>query len=138
MTNYNRSTKQRTRRRRPKLSEEQRQERNLQALGRARLQESEQNDDAVREACLAAGIPADDIIPRENVLTYNAWQAAGRQVQRGQKAIKCTIFLPIRPKDIDLEAPPPAPGENAERQRFRKATISLFHISQTDEIHATA
>ena len=70
------------------------------------------------------GIPADQISPRENVFTYDAWQHKGRQVRRGEKAVKILTFKPVTKRD----------KETGETESFKIPwTAYVFHISQTDE-----
>jgi hypothetical protein len=54
-----------------------------EALTRAVQGQSLSNWPAIVAGFEAKGIPADDIRPRENVFTYHAWRALGRQVRRG-------------------------------------------------------
>jgi antirestriction protein ArdC len=89
------------------------------ALNRARSGNSMLNYQAILAGFTAKGIPAADIIPRENVLTYNAWQAIGRQVKKGEKGIKVISWIKTTDKT------------GAESMRPISATV--FHISQTEE-----
>ena len=54
-----------------------------EALSRARGGMSLVNYATIIREFGARGIPESEIIPRENVLTYAAWQALGRQVCKG-------------------------------------------------------
>jgi antirestriction protein ArdC len=89
------------------------------ALNRARTGNSMLNYQAILAGFAAKGIPAADIIPRENVLTYNAWQAINRQVKKGEKGIKVVSWIKTTDKT------------GAEGMRPISATV--FHISQTEE-----
>lgn len=82
------------------------------------------NDTIVMMAFNAAGVPLDDIIPRQNVLTYKAWRAAGRQVAKGAKSLRVTVWIPKKDKKD------PKTGETIRGGVYPK-TCSLFHISQT-------
>ena len=42
-----------------------------------------------------------DILPRENVFTYHAWRALGRQVRRGEHGVKVTTWIPTERKELD-------------------------------------
>jgi hypothetical protein len=42
------------------------------------------NYGAIFQGFMEKGIPESEILPRENVFTYHAWRALGRQVRRGQ------------------------------------------------------
>jgi hypothetical protein len=59
------------------------------------------NYPAIFEGFLAKGIPEDQIRPRENVFTYHAWRALGRQVRRGEHGVKVTTFVPMDKKETD-------------------------------------
>lgn len=86
----------------------------------ARIQSGfSKNDIIVIEAFAAAGVAPDDITPRENVLTYKAWRAVGRQVAKGAKSLRVTVYIPRKKKKDD------------EKESAFPKTVSLFHISQT-------
>lgn len=75
---------------------------------------------------LAKGIPAEQILPRENVFTYNAWRALGRQVRKGEHGVKCLTFIDTTKED----------KRTGEKQESRRPwTTTVFHISQTDPIN---
>lgn len=90
-----------------------------QALQNATNNESMANYPAIFEGFMAKGIPADQIKPRENVFTYNAWQALERQVRKGEKGVKVVTL--VKGKDKETGKP----------FSFQKMT-TVFHISQTD------
>jgi hypothetical protein len=94
-----------------------------EALQRIQSSQSLANFAAVIDAFTERGIPEDQIQPKENCLTYNAWQAKGRQVRRGEHGAKITVYYPT-------QLPPDAPPD-AEPQ-LRPVTAVIFHISQTD------
>lgn len=80
---------------------------------------------------MAMGIPADEIQPRRNVFTYNAWRALGRQVSKGQHGVKATTFVPVSGKKATDGAGP----EAGKRDGFRMPrTVTVFHVSQTEAI----
>lgn len=81
------------------------------------------NDAAVILAFASRGIDPEDITPRENVLTYKAWQAIGRQVRKGEKGERLTTW-------INTEKKNPKTGKTEDSKYPR--TVSVFHISQTD------
>jgi antirestriction protein ArdC len=89
------------------------------ALIRARTGNSMLNYQAILAGFTAKGIPAADIVPRENVLTYNAWQAIGRQVKKGEKGIKVISWVKMTSK--------------AGAESIRPTSATVFHISQTQE-----
>jgi hypothetical protein len=88
------------------------------ALMRARSGNSALNYHAIITGFIAKGIPSSAIIPRENVLTYGAWQAIGRQVLKGQKGVKVVSWIKTTDKT------------GAEIMRPTSATV--FHITQTE------
>ena len=88
------------------------------ALMRARSGSSALNYQAIITGFMAKGIPSSAIIPRENVLTYGAWQAIGRQVLKGQKGVKVVSWIKTTDKT------------GAETMRPTSATV--FHVSQTE------
>lgn len=90
-----------------------------QALQRAQNGCSEENDLSVIQQFAERGISPADIIPRENVLTFNAWKAKGRVVKKGEKAAKIVTYIPIKDKETD------------EVTGVRPKNAFVFHISQT-------
>jgi len=92
---------------------------------------------AILHGFMAKGIPESDIRPRENVFTYHAWRALGRQVRRGEHGVKVLTFVSIKGKedkdgvatnDVDCTDKP----KGGATRRPWSATV--FHISQTDPI----
>jgi hypothetical protein len=77
----------------------------------------------------ARGIPVAEIRPRENVFTYHAWRALGRQVRRGEHGVKVTTFVPMQRRERD-----PSTGEEKTTETRRPATAVVFHITQTDPV----
>jgi antirestriction protein ArdC len=74
---------------------------------------------------MAKGIPQSEIRPRENVFTYQAWRALGRQVRRGEHGVKVVTFIEAAKEN----------KETGERESFRRPrTTTVFHISQTDAV----
>lgn len=94
-----------------------------EALTRATSGQSWGNYQSIFEGFIARGIPETDIKPRENVFTYNAWLAQGRQVRRGEHGVKITTFVEIKPKDGD--------DGDASKTYKRPQTTTVFHVSQT-------
>src|SRR5260370_12002190 len=86
-----------------------------EALTRAASGQSLTNWPAILAGFTAKGIPADDIRPRENVFTYHAWRALGRQVRRGEHGVKVVTFVAMKGKDgpADGAAPTDAAGAQA-------------------------
>lgn len=105
-------------------------EKRKEALSRAEGGESERNYDALFEGFAAKGIDIDRVIPRENVFTYNAWLALGRQVRKGETGVRLPeVFIPVTKKDED------APNNDKKKKKFmRIRPAAVFHVSQTDPI----
>ena len=76
---------------------------------------------------MARGIPEADIKPRVNVFTYNAWQALGRQVRKGEHGVKVVTF--ITAEKLNRKT-----GKRESSRRPWSSTV--FHVSQTDEVKA--
>jgi hypothetical protein len=102
---------------------------NSEALARATTSLSS-NYPTIYGGFMAKGIPESEIKPRENVFTYNAWRALGRQVRRGEHGVKVLTFVECQKRDDQT-------GELKERFR-RPFSTTVFHISQTDEISGGA
>jgi len=99
-----------------------------EALARAKGSMALSNYPAIYQGFIDKGIPEDEIEPRVNVFTYNAWKALGRQVQRGEKGVKVITWIDCT-KEVD--------GDNGEKEtvHFRKPkTATVFHISQTKTV----
>lgn len=95
------------------------------SLARAENGMVNENYRIIIEELVARGVPEADITPRVNVLTYNAWQAKGRQVRRGEKSVRISVVGYRGPSKTE---------EGDEGTYFRK-TAFVFHISQTDPIN---
>lgn len=101
-----------------------------EALSRAAGGQSLANWPAIFEGFIAKGIPESDIKPRENIFTYHAWRALGRQVRRGEHGVKVTTW--VTPKDKREES---NPDESKKARRGKMPwCATVFHISQTDPI----
>ena len=103
-----------------------------EALARAASGQSLANWPAILAGFSAKGIPESDIRPRENVFTYHAWRALGRQVRRGEHGVKVTTFVPMEKKTGETDQ------ETGQEKRVRLGkrawTAVVFHVSQTDPI----
>ena len=104
-----------------------------EALSRAVGNQSLTNWPTIFVGFMAKGIPEADIRPRENVFTYNAWRALGRQVRRGEHGVKITTFVPMKGKE-DTDAANPDTAGKPTRRASRPWTATVFHVSQTDPI----
>ena len=98
-----------------------------QALTNATTSQSVMNYRTIYAEFSARGIPMDDIKPRENVFTYNAWRALGRQVRKGKHGVHVVTFVPMSVKDETKES-----GRKLIGRRPRITTV--FHVSQTEAI----
>ena len=121
-------------RRKSRLTEDERQARNEISLSNATRFQPISNDVPVISEFATRGIPENEIItlePGQNVFTYNAWQAKGRQVRKGEKSVSCTVWI-----SVVVKGDPNAITESKrkDRTRSRMHHASLFHVSQTDEI----
>ncbi len=103
-------------------------DRQAEALSRALTGQSWSNFPAIIQGFKTRGIPEDQIMPRENVFTYQAWRALGRQVRKGEHGIKVVTFIKRDKKTEDSET-----GEVKLQTYSMPRTVSVFHISQTDE-----
>lgn len=95
-----------------------------QALTNATTQNSIANYGTIIAGFIERGIAAEDIKPRENVFTFNAWRALGRTVRKGEKGVKCVTF--VKGDKVDAEG-------NAESYKFSRS-VAVFHISQTEPL----
>ena len=103
---------------------------NSEALTRATTGISLTNYPTIYSGFMEKGIPESEIQPRENVFTYSAWRALGRQVRRGEHGVKVLTFVDCQKRDEQT-------GELKERFR-RPFSTTVFHVSQTDEIKGGA
>ena len=110
-----------------------------EALTRAASGESLSNWPVIIAGFMAKGIPESDIRPRENVFTYHAWRALGRQVRRGEHGVKVVTFVAVASadskEDVDGVATNDVDGTNKRKGGYRRPwTATVFHVSQTDPI----
>lgn len=98
-----------------------------ESLSRAVSGQSWSNYDAIINGFAERGIPINEILPRENVFTFNAWKALGRQVRRGEHGIKIVTWVPMTKKKTPDDTDPEQIGR-------RPKTTTVFHVSQTDPI----
>ena len=97
-----------------------------QALRNATSGQSFMNYEGIYSGFQAMGIPADDIKPRVNVFTFNAWKALGRYVRQGQQGVKVCTFVSAERTEKDTGA--------VRRFRMPRQT-TVFHLSQTNDIN---
>ena len=98
-----------------------------EALSRARGNVSLANYPAIFAGFMGRGIPESEIEPRVNVLTFHAWRAIGRTVNRGEHGVRVVTWIDCEKKDDA--------GEIIETYRRPKSAV-VFHVSQTSEIAA--
>ncbi len=103
-------------------------ERQAQSLDRAKNGKSTANYLAILAGFSAMGILESDIKPRNNVFTYQAWRAQGRQVRKGVHGVRISTFVPITIKD---KKHPNDRSKDKTASKPRQTTV--FHFSQTDE-----
>jgi hypothetical protein len=108
-----------------------------EALSRAASGQSLANWPAILAGFTAKGIPESEIRPRENVFTYHAWRALGRQVRRGEHGVKVVTFVDTAPKGEPTDdAADDADKPTKRRAGSRPWTATVFHVSQTDPVPA--
>jgi hypothetical protein len=112
-----------------------REEMQQEALSRAIGGQALTNWPAIFAGFTAKGIPESDIRPRENIFTYYAWRALGRQVRRGEHGVKVVTFVPMGDRTDGQD------GTDTERERpatrrgySRPWSATVFHVSQTDPV----
>jgi len=90
-----------------------------QALQRATTSSSFANYLAIVQGFIEKGISPEQIRPRENVFTFNAWKQLSRSVKKGEHGVKIVTWIPCE-KD----------GEKFVRPK----SATVFHISQTQPL----
>lgn len=97
-----------------------------EALNRAENGASTANYGAIYAGFEAKGISEDEILPRENVLTFNAWKARGRMVRKGEHGVKVMTYVSTKKKGAEQ-----AQDGKEDKGRTIRRTTTVFHISQT-------
>lgn len=96
-----------------------------EALARIQSMGFGKNDALCIMAFAERGIDPEQITPRENVLTFRAWRAKGRQVAKGAISVQVTTWIPCKDSKRQTK-------EGEERaEKLRPKTAYLFHVSQT-------
>ena len=109
-----------------------------EALSRAMHGQSTSNLVAIVDGFKAMGIAEPDIQPRENVFTFWAWKALGRQVRKGEHGVRVTTWVESR-KNLRSDARDQQSNEADDaaqantRSRFSRP-VTVFHISQTQPV----
>ena len=109
-----------------------------EALNRAMRGQSTSNLVAIVEGFKAKGVAEADILPRENVFTFWAWKALGRQVRKGEHGVRVTTWIEsrneLRSDSRDRQSNVAADvAETNTRSRFSRP-VTVFHISQTEPV----
>jgi hypothetical protein len=97
-----------------------------EALARAQGGQSWVNFPAIMAGFTEKGIPEQDILPRENVLTFQAWKALGRHVRRGEHGVRVVTWITTDERR-DAQT-----GELIRQAGRRPWTAVVFHVSQTE------
>lgn len=97
-----------------------------EALCRAQNGQAVTNYSAIYSGFMEKGIPQHEILPRENVFTFNAWKALKRHVRKGEHGVKVSVFVNTSKTETDENGTETTKGHSFPR------TTTVFHISQTD------
>ena len=107
-----------------------------ESLDRGSRRAPNSNDTVVMLTLESRGISTDDVHtfgPDQNVRTYRAWRALGRQVRKGEKSVRLTCWRPVGDETkID-----PTTGKK-QAVKCCPVTACVFHVSQTDAIGGAA
>lgn len=101
------------------------QEKGKKALERVESSQSMANFEQVIEGFLEMGIPEEEILPKENVYTFQAWLGKGRCVRKGEHGVKITTFIPIKRENV---------SDGDGELRMYPKTTTVFHVSQTEKV----
>lgn len=96
------------------------------ALHNARNGNSLLNYRSIFDGFKALGIPDEDIQPRVNIFTFNAWKQLGRVVSKGQHGVRVCTFVHA------VAARSDARTKETSFRMPRQTTV--FHITQTEPI----
>jgi antirestriction protein ArdC len=97
-----------------------------EALTRAVTGQTLSNYPAIFQGFLEKGIPEDQIQPRANVFTFQAWKALGRHVRKGEHGVRVLTYIETA-REVQLED-----GTTEKRASRRPWTTTVFHVSQTE------
>lgn len=98
------------------------------ALRNATTSQSLSNYPMIYQQFMEMGIPEDEIRPRENVFTLNAWRALGRRVKKGVHGVKICTWVPTTATKKNDK------GERVEVTRTMPWSTTVFHVSQTEAV----
>jgi antirestriction protein ArdC len=112
------------------------QEMQIHALTNAVQGQSLMNYQTIIESFVERGIPLDEIVPRENVFTFNAWKALGRVVRKAEKGVPVVTFVKCKSKTKKGDGESAAQEGTGDAKGYsRPHTTYVFHISQTDSLN---
>ena len=97
-----------------------------EALTRAVTGQSLANYPAIIAGFMERGIPEDQIVPRENVFTFQAWKKLGRHVKRGEKGVRVATVREMSKRVRDKDT-----GEMKDQPYSIPWSATVFHVSQT-------
>lgn len=121
---------------RRRLTAEERELRDQERLARIRGGASLANDARVVEEFAARGIPAAEVLPRVNVLTFRAWLSLGRVVRKGEHGVVLPVVVETGGQAGAAEegaAQAGAEGADGKGKGGRLLrSMAVFHISQTE------
>ncbi len=104
-----------------------------EALSRAVQGQALTNYPAIIQGFIDKGLAPEEIRPRENVFTFNAWKALGRSVRKGEHGVHVLTFIETLHEEKDSKT-----GEQVKKASRRPWGTTVFHISQTDPIKTAA
>lgn len=102
-----------------------------EALQRATSGATLANYPTIYQGFLAKGIPEVEILPRENVFTFHAWKALGRQVKKGEHGVRVATIRKEKATDAQGE---PIVKDGLQVYTSRPWSAVVFHISQTQPL----
>lgn len=114
---------------RRRLTQEEREAMYRESLARATQSQALSNYAPIISGFMERGIPEAEILPRENVFTFNAWKAKGRYVKRGEHGVRITTWVPTKGSEEALEG---AQDGEETKVNLRPVTAVVFHVSQTE------
>ena len=109
-----------------------------EALSRAMHGQATSNLAAIVDGFKAMGIAEADISPRENVFTFWAWKALGRQVRKGEHGVRVTTWVEsrkaLRSDARDRQSDVADDGTEASTRSRLARPVTVFHISQSEPV----
>jgi antirestriction protein ArdC len=96
-----------------------------EALARAVQGQSLANYPAIIAGFMERGIPANEILPRENVFTFQAWKKLGRHVKKGEKGVRVATLREMSKRVRNDD------GQLEDKLYTVPWSATVFHVSQT-------